>query len=57
MNWIVEFLRSEGGPTSVEYAVQLAIVITLCIAAIDTLGKKSNTTFSKVGSAIKTSGS
>jgi pilus assembly protein Flp/PilA len=57
MRSIVEFLRSEDGPTSVEYAIQLAIIVTVCIAAIDTLGKNSNKTFSKVGSAIGTTSS
>jgi pilus assembly protein Flp/PilA len=32
------FLVSEDGPTSVEYAVMLALIITVCVATIGTLG-------------------
>jgi len=50
--WTVEFLKREDGPTAVEYAVMLALIIVVCIAAITTLGSNANTTFSNVGSAI-----
>lgn len=38
MSWIVAFLRDEEGPTAVEYAVMLALVITVCFAVIATIG-------------------
>jgi pilus assembly protein Flp/PilA len=50
---LVEFLKKEDGPTAVEYAVMLALIIVVCIAAITTLGSNANSTFSFVGSAIK----
>jgi len=50
---LVKFLKREDGPTSVEYAVMLALIIVVCIAAITTLGSNTNSTFSFVGSAIK----
>jgi pilus assembly protein Flp/PilA len=50
---MVEFLKKEDGPTAVEYAVMLALIIVVCIAAITTLGSNANSTFSFVGSAIK----
>ena len=50
---MVEFVRKEDGPTAVEYAVMLALIIVVCIAAITTLGSNANSTFSFVGSAIK----
>jgi pilus assembly protein Flp/PilA len=46
------FLRDEDGPTAVEYAVMLALIIVVCITAIQTLGTNSNNTFSYVGAAI-----
>ena len=46
------FVTSEDGPTAVEYAVMLALIIVVCIAAITTLGSNANSTFSNVGSAI-----
>ncbi len=56
-NFAVDFLKREDGPTAVEYAVMLALIIVVCIAAIATLGSNANTTFSKVGSAVGTTGS
>jgi pilus assembly protein Flp/PilA len=42
------FLRNEDGPTAVEYAVMLALIIVVCITAITTLGSNTNNTFSYV---------
>ena len=50
--WIVEFLKREDGPTAVEYAVMLALIIVVCIAAITTLGQHANSTFQTVGNAV-----
>jgi pilus assembly protein Flp/PilA len=50
---IVEFMKAEDGPTAVEYAVMLALIIVVCITAITTLGTNANSTFSSVGSSIK----
>jgi len=41
---LVKFVRSEDGPTAVEYAVMLALIIVVCIAAITTLGSNANGT-------------
>jgi len=49
---LVSFLKKEDGPTAVEYAVMLALIVVVCIAAISALGKNSNATFSKIGSAV-----
>ncbi len=48
----VKFLKREDGPTAVEYAVMLALIVVVCIAAITAIGSSSNTTFSRVGSAV-----
>ncbi|QJW92884.1 Flp family type IVb pilin [Frigoriglobus tundricola] len=50
---MVSFLKAEDGPTAVEYAVMLALIVVVCIAAITTLGQNANSTFSFVGSSIK----
>src|SRR5436190_22691764 len=56
--WVGNFLRREDGPTAVEYAVMLALIIVVCIAAITTLGTNANSTFSTAGNAVGgTSGS
>ncbi len=51
---VVNFLKREDGPTAVEYAVMLALIIVVCIAAITTLGKNANNTFSGVANSIGT---
>ena len=48
----LDFLRNEDGPTAVEYAVMLALIIVVCIGAITTLGSNANVTFTSVGNAI-----
>ena len=55
---VLSFLRNEDGPTAVEYAVMLALIIVVCITAITALGSNANNTFSYVGSQVgKTGGS
>jgi pilus assembly protein Flp/PilA len=49
---VVSFLKKEDGPTAVEYAVMLALIIVVCIAAITTLGTNARDTFSFVGSKV-----
>jgi len=48
----IEFLKKEDGPTAVEYAVMLALIIVVCIAAITAIGTNANSTFSQVGSTL-----
>jgi len=45
---LAAFLKNEDGPTAVEYAVMLALIIVVCITAITTLGTNANATFSNV---------
>jgi pilus assembly protein Flp/PilA len=52
---VADFLKTEDGPTAVEYAVMLALIIVVCIGAITTLGKNANGTFTSVGTAISSS--
>ena len=47
----IEFLKKEDGPTAVEYAVMLALIVVVCIAAITTLGKNANSTFANTALA------
>jgi pilus assembly protein Flp/PilA len=49
---VVNFLKREDGPTAVEYAVMLALIIVVCIGAITTLGKNANNTFTTVGNTV-----
>jgi pilus assembly protein Flp/PilA len=52
--FVVDFLKNEDGPTAVEYAVMLALIVVVCIAAISVLGSNANNTFTTVGSKIST---
>jgi len=54
---LVKFLKNEDGPTAVEYAVMLALIIVVCITAITTLGTNANKTFQQVGAQIGGTGS
>jgi pilus assembly protein Flp/PilA len=54
---VAEFLKREDGPTAVEYAVMLALIIVVCITAITSLGTNANKTFTSVGNTIGSTGS
>lgn len=45
---IRNFLVSEDGPTAVEYAVMLALIIVVCLAAVSAVGSNANGKFNKV---------
>ena len=49
---VVAFIKKEDGPTAVEYAVMLALIIVVCIAAVTTIGTTANQQFSRVGSSL-----
>ncbi len=49
---VVNFLQREDGPTAVEYAVMLALIVVVCITAITALGTNANKTFTNVSGAI-----
>ena len=51
---LIDFLKREDGPTAVEYAVMLALIIVVCLAAITTLGSNANSVFGDVGLNIAT---
>ena len=49
---VQRFLASEDGPTAVEYAVMLALIIIVCLTAIKSVGTNANTTFSNVATQL-----
>lgn len=49
---IQRFLESEDGPTAVEYAVMLALIIVVCIATIRLIGQNANARFVDVNNAL-----
>lgn len=46
------FLQAEDGPTAVEYAVMLALIVVVCLISISTIGTRSNTTFNSVSTKL-----
>jgi pilus assembly protein Flp/PilA len=54
---IKRFLKSEDGPTAVEYAVMLALIIVVCLTAIQAVGTNAASTFNTVSSQVGTSSS
>jgi pilus assembly protein Flp/PilA len=49
---VVNFVKREDGPTAVEYAVMLALIIVVCLTAITTLGTNANSTFVTIGNKL-----
>lgn len=49
---IKRFLVSEDGPTAVEYAVMLALIVVVCLVAIQSLGTNTSTTFTNIGNSL-----
>jgi pilus assembly protein Flp/PilA len=51
---VKQFLEAEDGPTAVEYAVMLALIIVVCLTAITSVGSNANVTFSTVANKLHT---
>ncbi len=49
---IKQFLVSEDGPTAVEYAVMLALIVIVCLTAIQAIGTNASTTFTNVAAKL-----
>ena len=49
---LYRFLASEDGPTAVEYAVMLALIVIVCLGTITTIGTNANATFQKVSDSL-----
>lgn len=52
MKSFLNFLNSEDGPTAVEYAVMVALIIVVAIGAITLLGQKTSSTFNSAATAL-----
>ncbi|MBL6704878.1 MAG: Flp family type IVb pilin [Planctomycetaceae bacterium] len=49
---VKKFIVSEDGPTAVEYAVMMALIIVVCIGTITTVGTNAKAKFSSVKDAL-----
>ncbi|MCI0361396.1 MAG: Flp family type IVb pilin [Planctomycetaceae bacterium] len=57
LNKVRHFLTSEDGPTAVEYAVMLALIIIVCLLSITAIGNNANATFDRVAQALSATAS
>ncbi len=49
---VVDFIKREDGPTAVEYAVMLSLIVVVCLAAITALGSNASKTFDTVAQQV-----
>ncbi|NND98861.1 MAG: Flp family type IVb pilin [Pirellulaceae bacterium] len=49
---ILDFLREEDGPTAVEYAVLLALIVAVCVGSVQFLAVQTKASFDESGDAI-----
>jgi pilus assembly protein Flp/PilA len=54
MNRLKRFLQSEEGPTAVEYAVMMALILMACLVMITSLGAETGSSFSNTHDKIST---
>ena len=57
MNWIKRLLLDDDGPTAVEYAVMLALIVVVALAAIRSAGSTVNATFDDANTKIQAAAS
>ena len=50
---VQRFLVSEDGPTAVEYAVMLALIVIVCLTAIKSIGQQASATFDNVATELQ----
>ncbi len=55
--FVSEFITREDGPTAVEYAVMLALIVVVCITAITALGSNAKAVFNNVALNTAVTGS
>lgn len=52
-----KFVCSDDGPTAVEYAVMLALIVVVCLTTIRAVGTNANAAFSKVSTSLTSASS
>lgn len=52
-NHVVRFLNDESGPTAVEYAIMLALIVIVCIGTITAVGRGANTRFQTIAGVLR----
>ena len=50
---VVNFMKREDGPTAVEYAVMLSLIVVVCIVAVRAIGTSASSTFDRVSTELQ----
>jgi pilus assembly protein Flp/PilA len=56
MGWIVKFLRDDSGPTAVEYAVMLALILSVVIVAVSAFGGAQDSYWGRIDGSMQAHG-
>jgi pilus assembly protein Flp/PilA len=51
---IQRFVRSDDGPTAVEYAVMIALIVLVCFASIQAVGTNTAPVFQRTAQSLGT---
>ena len=51
--WATAHVKDDRGASLVEYALLVALIAVVCIAAVTTLGRNASSKFTSVGSSIR----
>jgi pilus assembly protein Flp/PilA len=54
MRKILDFLKAEDGASMVEYALMLALIAAVCVAAVTTLGNNASNRFDGMATSVGT---
>jgi pilus assembly protein Flp/PilA len=54
LNKVQRFIKSEDGPTAVEYAIMLALIVIVCLTAIQAVGTNAKSTFDNIATDLGT---
>ncbi len=49
---VQRFIKSEDGPTAVEYAVMLALIVIVCLTAITAVGTQAAAQFNNIATQV-----
>ncbi|MBX3423034.1 MAG: Flp family type IVb pilin [Pirellulaceae bacterium] len=49
---LIRLWRDEDGPTTVEYAIMLALIVAVCIASVQTMTQATEQSFQRTREAI-----
>jgi pilus assembly protein Flp/PilA len=52
-NHVVRFLKDESGPTAVEYAIMLALIVIVCIGTIANVGTNARNRFQTIANTLR----